>query len=245
MSDIHQQTVICLPTYNELENLPRITTVILETLPQASILVIDDNSPDGTGDLAEQMAMGTSRISVLRRARKEGLGRAYLNAFRILLDRPDVALIVQMDADFSHPPARLPQMIQAAEQADLVIGSRYVPGGGIRNWGIHRRLISRFGSLYARVWLSLPVRDLTGGFKVWRREMLGKVLQYPIIGGGYVFQAETTFLASRLGGRVTEMPIMFTDREMGISKMSAGIAFEASWRVPLIRWKNRDVKRDA
>lgn len=232
------KTVICLPTYNEARNLPRITEAILRALPETSILVIDDNSPDGTGAIADRMARENPQVSVLHRSRKEGLGRAYVEGFRTVLNHSDAKVIVQMDADFSHPPDRLPDMIQAASEADLVIGSRYVAGGGTQNWGLCRRLISRFGSLYARLCLSLPVRDITGGFKAWHRELLEQVLSYPISSGGYGFQAETTFFAFRTGARIVELPILFVDRNVGKSKMTAAIAFEAFWRLPLIRWQN-------
>lgn len=235
-------TIVCLPTYNEAANLPRITEAILGTLPQASVFVIDDNSPDGTGDIADQMAQENPQISVLHRTCKQGLGRAYLNGFRTVLNNPDIRLIVQMDADFSHPPDRLPVMIQAADEADLVIGSRYISGGDTQNWGVFRRLISGLGSLYARLWLGMPVRDVTGGFKVWRRDLLEHILNYPIDSGGFVFQIETTFLAFQSDARITEVPILFTDRHAGRSKMNAGIAFEAFGKLPLIRWHNRHEK---
>lgn len=229
--------VICLPTYNEKENLRLTAAAILSASPRVSILVIDDNSPDGTGRIADQLASEDPRISVLHRARKEGLGRAYLDGFRRVLQDPNVRFIGQMDADLSHPPERLPAMIQAAESGDLVIGSRYVRGGGTRNWNFCRKFISRFGSLYARIWLGMSVRDLTGGFKIWRRTLLESILKHPVNGGGYVFQVETTFLAFRLGADITELPILFTDRNVGKSKMTADIALEAFWRLPVMRMK--------
>lgn len=232
-----KEMVICLPTYNERANLRRTAASILEAVPQVSVLVIDDSSPDGTGALADQMAREDPRISVRHRARKEGLGRAYLDGFRTVLKQPDVRLIGQMDADLSHPPDRLPAMIRAAESADLVIGSRYVPGGGTRNWNLCRKIISRFGSLYARTWLGMPVRDLTGGFKIWRRSLLETVLTHPVNAGGYVFQVETSFLAFQLGADISELPIVFTDRHVGKSKMTADIALEAFWRLPVMRVK--------
>lgn len=227
--------VICLPTYNERENLRQTASGILSLVPQVSLLVIDDNSPDGTGHIADQLARADPRISVLHRACKQGLGRAYLDGFRTVLKAPNVRLIGQMDADLSHPPDRLPAMIRAAESDDLVIGSRYVPGGGTRNWNFFRKFISRFGSFYARTWLSMSVRDLTGGFKIWRRSLLEKLLEYPVHGGGYVFQTEMTFLAFRLGAGITELPIVFTDRNAGKSKMTVNIAYEAFWRLPAMR----------
>lgn len=232
------KTMICLPTYNEARNLPRITEAIFRALPETSILVIDDNSPDGSGAIADQMARENPQVSVLHRSRKEGLGRAYAEGFRTVLSHSDAEIIVQMDADFSHPPDRLPDMIQAASEADLVIGSRYATGGMTQNWGVCRRLISRFGSLYARLWLSLLVRDVTGGFKAWRRELLEHILNCPISSGGYGFQAETTFFAFRAGAHIVELPILFIDRNVGKSKMTAAIAFEAFWRLPLMRLRN-------
>ncbi len=238
-----KKIVVCLPTYNEVKNLPQIAEAVLRIIPSALILVIDDNSPDGTGAVAEKMAQENPQISVLHRAQKQGLGRAYIDGFRtVLKNMPDAELIVQMDADFSHPPERLPEMIRASENADLVIGSRYIEGGGTENWSICRQMISRFGSLYARLWLGISVRDLTGGFKVWRRDLLEKMLCYPIASGGYGFQAETTFFAYRAGGRIVEVPILFTDRNVGKSKMTAGIAWEAFWRLPLIRVRSEKIK---
>jgi len=240
IKSLSAKTLVCLPTYNEARNLYEITNAVFRALPGVSILVIDDNSPDKTGMMAEHMALNNPQLSVLHRSRKEGLGLAYLDGFRhAFLSRHDVRRIVQMDADLSHPPELLPHMLDMSRKADLVIGSRYVAGGRTRNWGIHRRMISRFGSLYARAWLGIPVCDLTGGFKVWHRELLEQILTYSIDSGGYVFQTETTFLAHRLGACVREVPILFTDRYAGKSKMSAAIAFEACWRLPSIRWKKR------
>jgi len=230
--------VICLPTYNEKENLPLTVAAIRDVLPNASILVIDDNSPDGTGDVAEGLSREYPGISVCHRPGKKGLCRAYLDGFRRVLDRPDVDLIIQMDADLSHPPDRLPAMIRAAETADLVIGSRYVPGGGTCNWNFVRRVISRFGSFYARTWLGLPVMDPTGGFKVWKRLLLERIMHYPITASGYAFQVETTWIAFRLNARIVEVPFVFNDRNLGSSKMSLAITMEACWRVPLLRLKH-------
>jgi dolichol-phosphate mannosyltransferase len=240
-----KETVICVPTYNEARNLPQITADILNAVPDASLLIIDDNSPDGTGRIADRLAYADSRISVLHRFRKEGLGKAYLDGFQRILNMNHIRLVGQMDADFSHPPNRLPAMIQATEKAELVIGSRYVSGGNTENWNAVRRMISRFGSLYARLWLNIPIRDITGGFKIWRREMLEQVLAYSISSDGYSFQIETNYLAFRLKARIAELPIAFTDRYIGQSKMTPGIAFEACWRLPLMRWGYRGVMRDA
>jgi dolichol-phosphate mannosyltransferase len=232
-----EKIVICLPTYNERETLPLILPRIFAAVPEAQVLVIDDNSPDGTGMLAEELAAQDQRVSVLHRETKEGLGLAYRDGFRFALEKFSPEFIVQMDADLSHLPETLPEMLAMIEDADLVLGSRYVNGGGVKNWGMHRRLLSRFGSLYARIWLGLPYHDLTGGFKLWRSDLLQKVLANPVFAGGYAFQVEMTFHAHRLGGRIREVPIMFADREDGHSKMSLAIALEALWKVPMLRWK--------
>lgn len=240
-----KNVVVCLPTYNERENLPPMVAAIRRTLPDAVVLVIDDTSPDGTGRLADELAVCDSKIVVLHRAGKEGLGPAYLDGFRLALKEFQPEIIIQMDADFSHPVESLAAMLAAVETYDLVLGTRYIPGGGTRNWSLLRRLISRFGSLYARFWLQLPFRDLTSGFKVWRSSLVAGVLGYPISAGGYVFQVETTCLAVRLGARVVEVPFVFPDRVAGASKMSWGIALEACWRLPWLAlnmsgWKRND-----
>ena len=229
------KTIICLPTYNEAENITPTVKSILHFLPGAAILIVDDHSPDGTGRIADALARRDSRVTVLHRPEKSGLGRAYLEGFDIAINRMDAKYIVQMDADLSHPPEALPRMMRAMAHADLVIGSRYVPGGGTRNWNAARRLISRFGACYARTWLDLPVHDPTGGFKIWKRRLLQKVLDYPISAGGYVFQVESTHIAFCLGAVIREAPIRFTDRHVGQSKMSPAIALEAFWRIPAIR----------
>jgi dolichol-phosphate mannosyltransferase len=230
---------VILPTYNEAENLERITDAILEQLPESGrVLVVDDNSPDGTGEIADRLAEGNERIEVLHRAIKEGLGPAYLAGFRIALDA-GAARIVEMDADFSHDPAYLPQLIEATESADLAIGSRYVPGGGVTEWGPLRRFISRGGSAYARLALGLRIRDLTGGFKCFRRIVLERIDLDTIQARGYAFQVETTYRAIRAGFRVVEVPIVFKDRADGTSKMSKGIVAEAIWRVPAMRLRRR------
>ncbi|MBN2713653.1 MAG: polyprenol monophosphomannose synthase [Planctomycetes bacterium] len=233
--------VVCLPTYNESRNIERITAEIFAVLPRARILVIDDNSPDGTGQIADSMAEKNAAVSVLHRKGKEGLGKAYIDGFRHAMENLSAEYIVQMDADNSHPANRLPVMIGKMAKTDLVLGSRYVPGGGVQNWPLHRLMISRFGSWYARMWLGLPCSDLTGGFKVWRAELLEKVIAQPIDAGGYVFQVNTTLIASRLGARIEEVPIIFTDRCEGSSKMSMSIALEAAWRVPMMRFAYKDL----
>ena len=197
------------------------------------VLVIDDNSPDGTGELADLLAEELPFVEVLHRERKDGLGRAYVAGFRVALER-GAELVLEMDCDFSHDPADVPRLIEAAADADLVLGSRYVPGGGVRDWGLVRRLISRAASLYTRL-LLMPVRDSTGGFKCFRREVLERLDLDAITSRGYMFQIETTFRVRRLGFRVVEIPITFADREVGGSKMSRAIVAEAIWKVPALR----------
>jgi dolichol-phosphate mannosyltransferase len=227
--------LVVLPTYNEAENLEAITSAILAAEPRCDILVVDDNSPDGTGKLADAIAAKTPRLSVLHRQRKEGLGRAYLAGFAHALELGH-PLVIEMDADFSHDPSYLPALIDAAKGADLVLGSRYVEGGGTRNWGALRRLISQGGSLYARTVLGVGVHDLTGGFKCFRRETL-LALDLPTVrSGGYSFQIELTYRCLNLGLRVKEIPIVFVDRRVGHSKMSRQIFLEAVgmvWRLRL------------
>jgi dolichol-phosphate mannosyltransferase len=226
---------VCLPTYNERENLEPMVDRLGEILSEDDVvLVIDDNSPDGTGEIADRLAAERSWVHVLHRPRKEGLGPAYLDGFRRALDL-GADLIFELDCDFSHDPADIPRLAAAAEEADLVIGSRYVPGGGTRNWGLVRRLISRGGSLYAQILLGVPVRDLTGGFKCYRRAVLETIDLDEIHSKGYAFQIETTYRALRAGFRVTEVPIVFVDRVVGGSKMSKSIVLEAVWKVPALR----------
>jgi dolichol-phosphate mannosyltransferase len=232
-----EESWVILPTYNEAENLERIVNAVLERLPTPGrVLVVDDNSPDGTGELADRLASGHEAISVLHRPRKEGLGPAYLAGFHVALDG-GAQRIIEMDADFSHDPAYLPRLVGAADEADLVIGSRYVPGGGVTDWGPMRRFISRGGSSYARVALGLPIRDLTGGFKCFRREVLESIKLDTIEARGYAFQVETTYRAIKAGFRVIEIPIVFRDRVDGTSKMSRSIVAEAMWRVPAMRFR--------
>jgi dolichol-phosphate mannosyltransferase len=202
--------------------------------PDDRVLVIDDSSPDGTGEIADRLAAELPWLTVLHRPRKEGLGRAYLDGFRRAL-ADGAELVLEMDCDFSHDPEDVPRLIAAAEDADLVLGSRYVAGGGTENWGLLRRAISRWGSLYAQVLLGLRVRDLTGGFKCYRRAVLEAIDLDAIRSRGYAFQIETTYRAVRAGFRVVEIPIRFTDREVGGSKMSRGIVLEAVWKVPALR----------
>jgi len=198
------------------------------------VLVIDDRSPDGTGEIADRLAGELPWVRVLHRERKEGLGPAYLDGFRRALEL-EADLVFEMDCDFSHDPNDVPRLAEAAERADLVLGSRYAQGGGIRNWGLVRRFISRGGSLYAQVLLQLGIRDLTGGFKCYRRRVLETIDLDAIDSRGYAFQIETTYRALRLGFRVKEVPITFVDRVEGGSKMSKAIVLEAIWKVPALR----------
>ena len=232
----HAGTWVVLPTYNEADNLPAIAPQILAKLPGATLLVVDDNSPDGTGRLADQLAAGDDHVRVLHRPGKQGLGKAYTDGFRAALDG-GAQRVVQMDADGSHNPDYLPGIVAALEQADLVIGSRYVKGGGVRNWGLWRRFVSRGGSTFARIVLGLSPHDLTGGFKAWRRETLAATPWSMLHSGGYVFQIEMTYLAARRGARVAERPIVFADRTVGVSKMSRRIIVEALLVVMRLRWQ--------
>jgi dolichol-phosphate mannosyltransferase len=227
---------LVLPTYNEAENLEPLVAAALANLPEsARVLVVDDNSPDGTGDLADRLAAAEPRLEVLHRSEKEGLGPAYIAGFRQALAAGAVR-ILEMDSDFSHDPADLPRLLAATEEADIAIGSRYVSGGGVENWSRLRQAISRGGSAYARTVLGLPVRDLTGGYKCFRREVLEAIDLEAIGSRGYAFQVEMTYRAVELGFRVTEVPITFRERRAGASKMSRSIVAEAAWRVPQMRW---------
>ena len=230
---------VCLPTYNEQENLEPMVDRLAELLGKDDlVLVIDDNSPDGTGEIADRLSAERSGVQVLHRSRKEGLGPAYLDGFRRALEL-GADLVFEMDCDFSHDPADVPRLAAAAEDAELVIGSRYIRGGGTRNWGLLRRLISRGGSLYAQLLLGVPVRDLTGGFKCYRRAVLETIDLDAIESKGYAFQIETTYRTIKAGFRVVEVPIVFTDREVGGSKMSKAIVLEAVWKVPALRLARR------
>lgn len=227
--------VICLPTYNERANLEPLVRRLGEAIPKdTTVLVIDDRSPDGTGELADGLAAELPFLAVLHRPRKEGLGPAYIAGFRWALER-DAELILQMDCDFSHDPADLPRLVAATEEADVALGSRYVEGGGTVNWGRGRRAISRFGSFYSRALLGVSIRDLTGGFKCYRRAVLETIALDRIRTKGYAFQIETTYRAIAAGFRVVEIPIVFSERRAGGSKMSRGIVFEAMTKVPELR----------
>ncbi|MGZ5335294.1 MAG: polyprenol monophosphomannose synthase [Solirubrobacterales bacterium] len=238
----HREVWVVLPTYNEAENLERIAAAILERLPERRrLLIVDDSSPDGTGRIADRLAAERDDVEVLHRQAKEGIGPAYIAGFRRAL-AGDADLIIEMDADFSHDPAYLPQLLRAIENADLVIGSRYVPGGGVTEWGKVRRFISRGGSSYARAMLGLEVRDLTGGFKCFRREVLEAIDLDAVTAKGYAFQVEMTYRAIQAGFRVVEVPIVFRDRTQGNSKMSRAIFAEAIWRVPAMRVRRQRVR---
>ena len=219
---------VVVPTYDEADNIRPICGAILAALPEATVLVVDDGSPDGTGRIADELAAADPRIRVRHRSAKQGLGRAYLDGFTVAL-AGGAGVVVQMDADFSHDPATLPALVGPIHDggADLVIGSRYAAGGGVVDWGLGRRVISRMGSLFARLVLGLGPHDLTGGFKAWRAETLGAVPFDGVHAGGYVFQIEMTFRASRAGARIREVPITFRDRRVGQSKMSRRIVVEA------------------
>lgn len=229
------RTVVCLPTYNERENLERMVRALGEVLPEGgSVLVIDDGSPDGTGEIADRLAAELSWLDVLHRPAKQGLGRAYVDGFAHAL-ADGAELIMEIDCDFSHDPADVPRLIEAVESgADLALGSRYVAGGGTANWGLVRRMLSRGASIYTRV-LLMPVHDATGGFKCFRRRVLEAIELETIDAAGYVFQIETTYRALRKGFRVVEVPIRFVDRAEGHSKMSRAIVLEAIWKVPRLR----------
>jgi dolichol-phosphate mannosyltransferase len=231
------RATICLPTYDERENLEPMIRALGEVLrPGDRVLVIDDRSPDGTGEIADRLAAELDYVDALHRERKEGLGPAYLAGFRRAL-ADGAELVLELDCDFSHDPKDVPRLVAAVEEggADLALGSRYVPGGSVGNWGLVRRFVSRGGSIYAQVLIGTRIRDLTGGFKCYRREVLERIDLDQIATRGYAFQIETTFRALRAGFRVVEVPIRFVDREAGGSKMSRSIVLEAIWRVPALR----------
>jgi dolichol-phosphate mannosyltransferase len=233
------RAVVCVPTYDERENLEPLVRALGNVLDTSRdrVLVIDDGSPDGTGEIADTLAGELPWLGVLHRTRKEGIGRAYLAGFQQVLGS-DAELVLEMDCDFSHDPADVPRLIAACEDgADLALGSRWVAGGGTLNWGLLRRLISRGGSLYARLVLGVGVRDLTGGFKCFRRRVLETIDLEAIAARGYGFQIEGTYRALRAGFRVVEVPITFVDRRVGESKMSGAIVVEAMRQVPQLRWK--------
>jgi dolichol-phosphate mannosyltransferase len=231
-------TWLVVPTYNEAENIERFVRRVLPQLASAAgehrVLIVDDSSPDGTGEIADRLAAELEPVRVLHRAEKDGLGRAYAAGFELALAE-GAELVMQMDVDFSHDPEHIPALIAAAGDADLVLGSRYVTGGGVTDWGLTRRLLSRGGSWYARTVLGVPVKDLTGGFKCFRRELLERLAPSSFQSAGFGFQVEVTYRALRAGARVREVPIRFRDRQVGTSKMSSKIVVEALWRVVALR----------
>jgi len=231
-------TWLVVPTYNEAENLEPFVRQVLPPLASAAgehrVLIVDDSSPDGTGEIADRLAAELEAVEVLHRAEKDGLGRAYAAGFERALAE-GAELVMQMDVDFSHDPKHIPALIAATSDADLVIGSRYVAGGGVTDWGLARRLLSRAGSWYARTVLRVPVKDLTGGFKCFRRDLLERLAPGSFHTAGFGFQVETTYRAVRAGARVHEVPICFRDRQAGTSKMSSRIVVEALWRVLALR----------
>ena len=232
---IINDALVCIPTYNERENIPSIVKELLHVAP-VDVLIIDDNSPDGTGAVADLLAAEDSRVHVLHRPGKQGLGKAYLAGFQWALER-HYEYIFEMDADFSHQPRYVPQFLRAIQEVDLVLGSRYVPGGGTENWSALRKIISQGGSLYARTILGLPVKDLTGGFKCFRREVLESIDLSSVESTGYSFQIELTYRAAQKGFRIKEVPIVFFERVAGNSKMSKDIVLEAVTKVWKIRFR--------
>lgn len=227
------RVLVVVPTYNESQSLPRVVARLRAAVPAADVLVADDDSPDGTGKLADELADADPQVHVLHRPRKEGLGRAYIAGFRWGLER-GYAVLVEMDADGSHQPEQLPRLLGALRYADLVLGSRYVPGGGVVNWPRTRELLSRGGNIYTRLALGLPLRDATGGYRAFRRATLEAVDLDEVASQGYCFQVDLAWRAARAGFRVVEVPITFIERELGTSKMSGSIVREALWSVT--RW---------
>ncbi|MGI8802491.1 MAG: polyprenol monophosphomannose synthase [Solirubrobacteraceae bacterium] len=240
---------LILPTFDEAENIEAIVAAALPALAAGSpagfrVLVVDDSSPDGTGAIADRLAADHEHVDVLHRARREGLGPAYLAGFRHAL-AAGAGRVIEMDADFSHDPADLPRLLAAVDAgADLVLGSRYTAGGAVADWGLLRRILSRGGCIYARSVLGVPIRDLTGGFKCFRREVLEAIDLDTVRSQGYAFQVELTYRALARGFRVTEVPIVFRDRRLGRSKMSPAIAIEACWMLPRLRLSQRDRRTD-
>jgi dolichol-phosphate mannosyltransferase len=237
MTDASSRALIVIPTYNEVENLGPITSAVLAATPESvHVLVVDDGSPDGTGALADQLVAANPRIHVLHRTNKQGLGPAYIAGFRWGFEQ-NYDRLIEMDADFSHNPRFLPSMLSNLEKYDFVIGSRYVEGGGTVNWGLMRKIISRGGSLYARLILGAPIRDFTGGFNGWHRRVLEGINLATLEAGGYSFQIELKYRAFKKGFKSIEFPILFEDRRVGKSKMSSKIVIEALRLVPKLRFK--------
>lgn len=237
------KTLIIIPTYNEIENIKKLVTeVFVHVDAQTHILILDDNSPDGTGELADVLAQSNPRVHVIHRPRKMGLGTAYVTGFRYALDN-GYDVIFEMDSDFSHDPKYLPIFQQEIEKCDAVIGSRYVAGGGVVNWGLGRRVLSRGGSMYARMVLGVPLQDLTGGFNCWRRSVIEAIGPNTLKSDGYAFQIEIKYKAFRKGFRIHEIPIVFEDRYLGQSKMNKKIVVEAMYRVLLMRLNEGSVRK--
>ena len=233
MSEAPGPVLVVIPTYDERENIGPIVARLHAAVPSADVLIVDDNSPDGTGELADGMAAADPRISVLHRTAKDGLGAAYLAGFAHALRGPH-QVVVEMDADGSHAPEELPRLLDAVRDADLVLGSRYVPGGAVRNWPAHREWLSRGGNLYSRLALGVPIRDITGGSRAFRRQVLEELDLGEVASQGYCFQVDVAYRAVLAGFRVREVPITFVERERGASKMSRSIVTEALWMVT--RW---------
>ena len=232
------QALIVIPTYNEIENLQKLVEEVFQKVPESThILIVDDNSPDGTGDLADVLAEANPRIHVLHRPRKMGLGTAYVAGFKYGLQR-EFDVLIEMDSDFSHDPRYLPLFLKEIESTDVIVGSRYIDGGGVINWGLGRKILSRGGSLYARAVLGLPLNDLTGGFNCWRRQVIEAIDLDTIKSDGYSFQIEMKYRAWLKGFKVKEVPIVFEDRQLGKSKMNKKIVFEAVYRVLMLRAKH-------
>ena len=230
MAEPRGRVLVVIPTYQERDNLGPVVARLHAAVPDADVLVVDDASPDGTGDLADEMAAADPRVTVLHREGKQGLGAAYLAGFAEALRR-DYQIVVEMDADGSHPPEDLPALLAALDDADVVLGSRYVPGGVVRNWPARRQLISRAGNLYSRVALGVPIKDITAGFRVFRRQVLEELDLDQVASQGYCFQIDMAWRAVLAGFRVREVPITFTERQRGASKMDTSIVVEALWRV--------------
>jgi dolichol-phosphate mannosyltransferase len=236
---VNARVWLVIPTYNESANVEAIVEAVREELPPSRrVLIVDDASPDGTGRIADRLVEAHDDVTVMHRPGKAGLGPAYVAGFNKAL-AGGAELVAQMDADFSHDPPDLPRLLEAAEDADLVLGSRYIDGGEVADWGATRRAVSRWGSAYARATLGIDVKDLTGGFKVYHRRVLESIDLASLASLGYAFQVETTFRAIEAGFRVVEVPIVFRDRRVGESKMSGGIVLEAAWRVPMMRLRGR------
>lgn len=232
------EILVVIPTYNEADNLPRLVAALASLGLDLGVLVVDDASPDGTGQLALGLRQTYPWVNVLPRRGKLGLGSAYVEGFHWALEHSDASLVVQMDADFSHDPAAVPNLVKAARGGAVAVGSRYVPGGQVKNWGLGRRMLSRGGSLYARAILGLPLNDVTGGFKCWPRAVLASLDLSRLVSDGYAFQVEMNYRAHRGGHRLMEVPICFEDRRVGHSKMTLGIGLEALvvvWRLRLAR----------